>query len=229
VANNYPLSPGGITHALLDANVLLPPRLSDVLFDLCLQGLYAARWTVDIEEEFLRNWARVVAKAGKSGSLPSMRLAAVERAKAYKRLLCYKGAVAEHEIFGHDNPAVLAAVPSAVDAGDKHVAAAGLVLLNYAQQFSDDDKVYIVSSNLRHLAVAEMALLGVSVVSPGQFIDNLTHADSTRVGMALEKSVSSLESPPYTREQLLGALHLHGALGTVEHFAGAWGVKFASR
>lgn len=41
---NHPLSPGGITHALLDANVLLPPRLSDVLFDLCLEGLFSARW-----------------------------------------------------------------------------------------------------------------------------------------------------------------------------------------
>jgi hypothetical protein len=34
MANDHPLSPGGITHALLDANVLLPPRLSDALLDL---------------------------------------------------------------------------------------------------------------------------------------------------------------------------------------------------
>jgi hypothetical protein len=105
VMTNHPLSPGGITHAVLDANVLLPPRLSDVLFDLCLEGLFSARWSIDIENEFLRNWARVVAKAGKGGkggSIRSVQQDTVEMAKAQKRLVCYKGAVAEHEIFGHD-------------------------------------------------------------------------------------------------------------------------------
>jgi hypothetical protein len=38
MAISHPLSPGGETHVLLDANVLLPPRLSDILPDLCLEG-----------------------------------------------------------------------------------------------------------------------------------------------------------------------------------------------
>lgn len=225
MATDHPLSPGGITHALLDANTLLPPRLSDVLFDLCLEGLFSARWTIDIEAEFLRNWPRVAAKAGKNGSPPSARQSTIDTANAEKRLVCYKGAVAEHEIFGHDNPSVLATVPGAVHPEDKHVAAAGLVLLSYAQQFNDNDRVFIVSSNLKHLAVTDMALLGVSVVSPGEFIDSLAKADSTRVGLALERSVSSLANPPCTRELLLNALLLHGAKDTVHHFAEAWGVK----
>ena len=229
MAVDHPLSPGGITHALLDTNALLPPRLSDILFDLCLQGLFSARWTVDIEAEFLRNWPRVVAKQRKAGSAPFATQAAIEQAKAARRLACFKGAVLEHEVFGHDNPAVLASVPSAVNPGDKHVAAAGLVLLSYGQEFNVNDKVNIVSNNLHHLAASDMAQLGVSVVSPGGFIDSLARADSNRVGLALGNSIGSLKDPPYTREQLLDALLLHGAEKTVQHFAAAWGVKLPSK
>ncbi len=70
-----------------------------------------------------------------------------------------------------------------------------------------------------------MKRLGVDVLTPGKFIDSLTKADSERVGQALGKSVSSLKNPPYTRERLLAALQLHGAKGTVRHFANAWGEK----
>ena len=223
MAADHPLSPGGVTHALLDTNALLPPRLSDVLFDLCLQGLFTAKWTLDIETEFLRNWPKVVARQRGATSAVSAKQAAIEQAKARRRLACFKGAVAEHEVFGYDNPAVPARVPSAVNPGDRHVIAAGLVMLNYAQELNVSDKVYIVSNNRHHLAAHEVARLGICVVSPGEFIDRLTQLDGTRVGFALERSVSSLENPPYTRQQLLDALLLHGAQKTVQHFASTWG------
>ena len=53
VPKHHPLSPEGDTLAVLDACVLLPPRLSDVLFDLYLEGLYLPYWTRKIEDEFL--------------------------------------------------------------------------------------------------------------------------------------------------------------------------------
>jgi len=64
----HPLSPGGNTLVILDACVLLPSRLSDVLFDLMLEGLYFAYWTSDVEAEFLRNWPQVHPDASKSGA-----------------------------------------------------------------------------------------------------------------------------------------------------------------
>src|SRR5471030_2476928 len=81
MATDHPLSPGGITHALLDANVLLPPRLSDVIFDLCLEGLFSARWSVEIEAEFLRHWPLVVARAAKSGAVRYAPQNTIEQAK----------------------------------------------------------------------------------------------------------------------------------------------------
>jgi len=47
--DGHPLTPGGNTLVVLDTCVLLPSRLSDVLFDLMLQGLYFAYWTGDVE------------------------------------------------------------------------------------------------------------------------------------------------------------------------------------
>lgn len=41
----------------MDTCVLLQSRLSDVLFDLMLEGLYFSYWTSDVE--FLRNWPQV--------------------------------------------------------------------------------------------------------------------------------------------------------------------------
>ena len=51
--NRHPLSPGENTLVILDACVLLPSRLSDVLFDLMLEGLYFAYWTADATKEML--------------------------------------------------------------------------------------------------------------------------------------------------------------------------------
>jgi len=107
-----------------------------------------------------------------------------------------------------------------VDAGDRHVAAAGLVLLDYAEDAND--RVFIVSSNVKHMAVDDMTALGIEVIQPGRFIDLLTNAAPERVGTALAKSVTSLTKPPYTRQLLLDALRLHGAISTADHFQQTW-------
>ena len=62
---DHPLSPGGFSLAVLDACALLPPRVSDVLFDLALEGLYLPHWTAEIEDEFLRNFQAVTGAAAR--------------------------------------------------------------------------------------------------------------------------------------------------------------------
>jgi hypothetical protein len=215
----HPLSPGGETHVLFDTNVLLPPRLSDILLDAYLEGLFWARWSAEIEAEFIRNWPRVVTANTDATSEKH----AAETLKAYARLACYKAAVPGHEIIGHNTPSMLARVPSAVHARDKHVAAAALVLADTALPYNASDKVYIVSSNLRHLAVPHMAQQSILVVPPGRFIDNLTQVANSRVRLALERCVQSLSNPPYTRERLVEALLVHGATSTAQQFALDWG------
>ena len=49
----HPLSPDGMTFALLDTNALIPARLADILFDCAGLGMYFPRWTQAIQNEFV--------------------------------------------------------------------------------------------------------------------------------------------------------------------------------
>jgi len=44
---------------VLDANTLHPAPLRDLLLSLAVEGLYHARWTARIHEEWVRNLARM--------------------------------------------------------------------------------------------------------------------------------------------------------------------------
>ena len=126
---DHPLSPAGSTYAILDANALLPPRLSDVLFDL--RDLYFPRWTVDIETEFLRNWAQVV-KRLKGAELKAYKAASPhsdDEDKAEKRLNAYRNAVGdEYGLIGYGANHIAKQVPAAVNKGDMHVAQAAILM-----------------------------------------------------------------------------------------------------
>jgi len=199
-----PLTPGGNTLVILDACVLLPSRLSDVLFDLMLEGLYFAYWTGDIEAEFLRNWPQVHPDAAKSGA---------KRLKAFQRAT-NNG----HLITGYDDNAFMSRVPARVHDNDRHLIAAALVLLNGLDEEDDPalHKIMIVSDNTKHLAVADTRKLGVEVIKAGAFLDRLFDAAPIRTAQAIAKSLSDLTKPPYSKAELVAALRLHGAKVTAD-------------
>lgn len=220
-----PLSPGGATLAILDANVLLPPRLSDLLFDCALAGLYCPRWTQAIEAEFIQHFGKVVLTKGKQArrkvAAAAPNLAHI--AKARRRLNCFRSSVGpEHEVLLYDRQEYLAKVPKAVDAGDIHVASAALVLRSLSDGEGLPDKIFIISNNLAHLATQDMAALGIAVVSPGAFIDELNNAAPDRVEQALLKTVNDLTTPAFTKSDLLDLLGAHGAKATAKHWSQRW-------
>lgn len=195
----HPLSPGGNTLVILDTCVLLPSRLSDVLFDLMLEGLYFAYWTGDVEAEFLRNWPQVHPDASKSGG---------KRLKAFQRAT-NNG----HLITGYDDTAYMARVPARVHESDRHLVAAALVMVNGLDEEDEParHKVMIVSDNTKHLAVADTRKLGIEVIKAGAFLDRLFDAAPARTSLAIAKSLSDLRNPPYSKAELVAALRLHGA------------------
>jgi hypothetical protein len=202
--DRQPLTPGGNTLVILDTCVLLPSRLSDVLFDLMLEGLYFAYWTSDIEAEFLRNWPQVHPGAAKSGA---------KRLKAFRRAT-NNG----HLITGYDDDAYMSRVPARVHDNDRHLIAAALVLHG---GLDEEDapalhKIMIVSDNTKHLAVADTRKLGVEVVKAGVFLDRLFGAAPSRTSQAIAKSLSDLTKPPYSKAELVAALRLHGAKATAD-------------
>ena len=217
----HPLSPGGLTYAVLDANTLLAPRLADLLFDLYLVGLYYPRWTEQIEAEFLRNWAKVtqsVAERPLQSKQRQINLKSSSDRRAVKRLATFRAAVGDEcHVSGFDDPLLLQKVPPQVDRSDRHVACAAIVLQKICIETSKLDRVFLVTKNLVDLAPTEMSLLGVRVIAPGQFVDTLLERDPKRVEAALSKTASDLKAPPYTKEQLISMLKLHGATRTARH------------
>jgi len=231
--SDHPLTPAGSTYAILDANALLPPRLSDVLFDL--RALYSPRWTVDIEAEFLRNWAQV-AKRLKGGELKAYNDASAhphDERKAEIRLNAYRHAVGdEYRLIGFGSNRITKRVPPTVNKADVHVAQAAILMRHLVvSEGIVSDRVFLVSSNVKHLAAEHMAAehmaeLGIEVITPGAFIDLLFQAAQDRVAEALEKTVCDLKNPPYTKADLLGSQSLHGAKATVKYLGKAWDVSF---
>ncbi len=198
----HPLSPGGNTLVILDTCVLLPSRLSDVLFDLMLEGLYFAYWTADVENEFLRNWPQVHPGAAKSGS---------------KRLMAFQRATRNgHLISGYEDIKFMSRVPRRVHENDRHLIAAALVMVNGLDEEDEPARhgVMIVSDNTKHLAVADTRKLGIKVVKAGPFLDRLFDAAPQRTIQAITKSLTDLTKPPYTKAELANALRLHGAKAT---------------
>ncbi|RFP09857.1 hypothetical protein D0T26_28540 [Duganella sp. BJB489] len=110
-------------------------------------------------------------------------------------------------------------------AGDIHVASAALVLHILAQQEGAADKVFIVSNNLKHLAVKKMAAIGIDVISPGDFVDKLNAVAPARVETALLKTINDLTAPPYTQADMLSLLMTHGANKTAKFYSSRWHVE----
>jgi hypothetical protein len=208
----HPLSPGGHTFVVLDACVLLPSRLSDVLFDLMLEGLYFTHWTESVEKEFLRNWAVVHPSAPDAG---------LKRLHAFRRAAKFG-----HLIVGDDQQEFLGRVPRQVHANDRHLISGALVLANGFDEEEDSaaNRVFIVTDNLRHLAVNETRRLGAEVVRAGTFLDLVFNADPKRTCVAIEKSLHDLKNPPYSKAALSSALCLHGAIGLARGLAEKWGL-----
>jgi len=228
--HDHPLSPGGTTYALLDTNVLIPARLSDVLFDCAGQGLFLPRWTRTIEDEFVSNWGDVVfgvssadkkARKEAGGTPPPDHIAG-----AKKRLSCFRGAVGlEWEIIGYDEADILARVPSGVDKSDIPHVAACLVLLDSLSEENSPFKIFLVSKNLKDLSVKKTKALGVEVLTPGKFLDRLMEVAPSRVEAALDRTMSDLRD--YGKAELLRGLQVHKAHKTAKHFAKAWGIQLS--
>jgi hypothetical protein len=229
--HNHPLTPNGKTFALLDTNALIPPRLSDVLFDCAGQGMFLPRWTCKIEEEFLENWGDVVfnvqpsiRKKRKAEKRPPPR---EYLAGAQKRMAAFRAATGgfEWEILGYDDQDVIARVPESVDDGDVHLVAACLIQLDSLSEEPGEHRLFLLSNNLKHLSIQTLKMLGIEVLMPGKFIDLLCMMDPVRLEKSFNITISDLKN--YSKVQLLSALSVHGATETVKNFSNKWALNIS--
>lgn len=172
-----------MTVAVLDACVLYPAALHDVLLWLAAESVYHPRWTDTIHEE----WMRAVL-----ANRPDLTREQLERTRSLMDQVDPECLVMDHEEL-----VLTAELP---DPGDRHVLAAAI-----AAKAS-----VIVTLNLADFPQSVLAPFRVRALHPDAFLISLLDQDPAAFLGGLHKHRASLRRPPKTREQYLEALRRAG-------------------
>lgn len=167
---------------ILDSCVLYPAQLRDSLLTLAGIGLYRARWTATIHEE----WIGAVLENN-----PRIPREVLERTRANMDAAVQDCLVTGYEPFirGLDLP----------DPDDRHVLAAAIV----------GGADAIVTANLRHFPEEYLATFGVEPISPDDFVVHQFGLDEELVVRALSSQRKRLVNPPVRPGPFLASLGRH--------------------
>ncbi|MFU8861633.1 MAG: PIN domain-containing protein [Cyclonatronaceae bacterium] len=155
--------------ALLDANVLYPFLVRDLLLSLAEENLYRPKWSKHIEEEWIRNLLT---------DRPDLNPEKIENIAITMNLAFEDAMVSDYE--------TLITSLSLPDPDDRHVLAAAIV--------SRSD--VIVTMNLRDFDVMELGKYNMDAVHPDTFIVNLIDLDNEKAIKAIQKMVQRRKNPP---------------------------------
>ena len=163
--------------AVLDANVLYPAQLRDLLMRLAVNDLFRAHWSNEIHEEWMRNLV---------ANRENIRWQAVERTRDLMDK-ALPGACFED----YEQHIRRLSLP---DPDDRHVRAAAIEI----------EAQCIVTNNLKDFPSSVLGQEGVDACSPDDFIIGLYHRDPIGVVTVVRQLRSSLSNPPQSPEELLG-------------------------
>lgn len=180
--------------AVLDANVLFPFQLRNLLLHLAVEGLFQPLWSEQIVDECVRN----------------LRLRAeLTEAQCAHLVGQMRAAFPEAWGTGFDGRADGLALP---DEGDRHVIALAV----------HQEAEFIITRNLRHFPSDVLRPLGVRPVDPDEFIVRLWRRNAPAVLCAADRHRLSLRRAPLTPERYLESLQTHAGLPrTVRRLAAA--------
>lgn len=175
--------------AMLDANVLYSPPLRDLLIRLSIQELYQARWTDQIQAE----WIEAVLRRR-----PDIDKARLERTKILMERALETASVEkyEHRILEIELP----------DPDDRHVLAAAL----------EAEAGYIVTLNLKDFPSKVLEPLSIQAINPDGFIHLLLQNDTDAVLETMKLQRTRLRNPPKSPEEYLISLEKQGLTRTLE-------------
>jgi hypothetical protein len=174
--------------ALLDANVLYPAPLRDLLLQLAVTDLFRAKWTADIHREWIdallrREPNRARTALGRTRDLMD---------KATRDCL----------VTGYES-----IVPSLLlpDPDDRHVLASAIV----------GRCDVIVTQNLKDFPATALGPYGIDVQHPDEFLCNHLRLAQELFCAAVRKVRLRLKNPPYAVNEYLDALIRQGLVSTV--------------
>lgn len=165
--------------ALYDACVLYPAPLRDLLLQLATTGLFRAKWTDAIHEEWMRN------------VLKNRRDLTRDQLERTRRLM--NAGVADCLVDGYQHLIETIALP---DDDDRHVVAAAV--------FAKAD--VIVTVNLRDFPARALMPHNLAAVHPDDFISSQLALDTVTVTDVVRTCCSRLRNPPKTVEDYLRIL-----------------------
>lgn len=178
--------------AFLDANVLYPAPMRDLLIQLAHTGLFRARWSDDVQREWIDALLR---------NEPRRDRAALERVRDLMNL-----AVRDCLVTGYDNLIPELRLP---DEKDRHVLAAAIV----------GRCDVIVTQNLRDFPSTVLDACGIEAVHPDEFLLSRLDLAPGAFCHAVRKLRARLRHPPYSVEDYLDTLKKQGLVATAAGLA----------
>jgi hypothetical protein len=175
---------------VLDASALYPAPLRDLLMHVALAGLFKAKWTDKIHEE----WINAVLR-----QRPDLKRAQLERTRALMNQAVLDAMIDD---FDKEIAELAGLLP---DPGDVHVAAAAIKA----------DTEIILTFNLKHFPAAALAPYGIQAMHPDAFLSGLLEAAPAEMRGAMKAHRQTLKNPPKTAEEYFGTLEAQGLLKTV--------------
>ncbi|MGC9158547.1 MAG: PIN domain-containing protein [Terracidiphilus sp.] len=173
--------------AFLDANVLYPSELRSFLMYLALAGLFRARWSNAVHEEWISNLLK--------NRLDLTR----EKLERTRRLM--DKATLDSLVEGYEDLVPSLSLP---DENDRHVLAAAI----------RGGARVIVTKNLKDFPDAALRPHKIEALHPDKFILNLIDRFPDLVQQAAEAHRQSLKNPPKTVAVYLTSLETQGLLHT---------------
>jgi hypothetical protein len=182
-----------VVTAFLDASVIYPALVRDLLMHLGLFGAFRARWSARVQDEWMTALLR---------NRPDLSRARIERTRHLMDRHIHEALVQGYE---HRVDAI-----TLPDADDRHVVAAAIHC----------GANVIVTTNLRDFPAHALDPYGVTAVHPDAFFLALLENEKEPVLLALRALRASFVNPPSSTANLLQAMRRHGLRESADALVG---------
>lgn len=169
--------------AVLDANVLYPAPMRDLLLSLAAEGLYQPKWSAEIQWEWVSNLLN---------NRPDL-----TRKRLFRTVNAMENAFPDAKIFRYQMliPGLLLPDPD-----DRHVLATAI----------RGRAEIIVTQNLKDFPASVLAEFDIETIHPDQFSSEFFQLYPETAMSAFRKMVRRLKNPPQTAEQVVETLRRNG-------------------
>jgi len=174
--------------ALLDANVLYSVAISDALMEVAATGIYAAKWSKAIDDEWVRNLAKNKKRA---------------ETDFHTRRDSMHDACPDWEV-PEEGWKLIEPCLSLPDLNDRHVLAAAVA--GHADS--------IVTINIKDFPSSILDPLGITALHPDEFLLQQLQLEPLVVLPAFKAMRARLKNPAFTPEKFVDAMERNGLIQT---------------